>query len=84
MEQTNLAAVILRLARRELTAGQFDGDNGSLTEEEAIKLADWLQPVSSLNAWRQIHLGPNSAGLKSNNRSTKARAPGRCETLRRR
>jgi hypothetical protein len=59
IERTNLAAAIRRLARLGLVSGQFE-QNGQLTNEQAINLADWLQRESSIIAWRSIFSTPVS------------------------
>jgi hypothetical protein len=51
MEQTNLAAAILQCAG----ARQVERCD-RLTNEEAIKLVDWLQYESPMSAWRNISL----------------------------
>jgi hypothetical protein len=55
MEQTNLAAAILRCASSGPVKAQLE-PGGHLTNEDAINLADWLQCEPSLNAWRRIYL----------------------------
>jgi hypothetical protein len=55
MEQTNLAAAILRCAGSGSVKAQLEpGEH--LTNEDAINLADWLQCEPPLNAWRRIYL----------------------------
>jgi hypothetical protein len=55
MEQTNLAAAILRCASSGPVKAQLE-PGGYLTNEDAINLADWLQCEPPLNAWRRIYL----------------------------
>jgi hypothetical protein len=55
MEQTNLAAAILRFASSEPVKALLE-PGGRLTNEDAINLADWLQCEPPLNAWRRIYL----------------------------
>jgi hypothetical protein len=59
MEQTNLAAEILRCADSRISTRKPEGLT-ELTHESAIDLADWLQRESSINAWRSIRLTPAS------------------------
>jgi hypothetical protein len=64
MDETNLAAAILGFAKQRLAERDYDNtDHESLTGEEAIELAAWLQAQSSLNTWRHIQLSPNSDDL---------------------
>jgi hypothetical protein len=65
MEQTNLAAAILRCAssgpiqqQPERGAHLINGEH--LTNEEAIRLADWLRCEPSINAWRRIYVSQTS------------------------
>jgi hypothetical protein len=55
MEQTNLAAAILRCVVSGPVEGRL-GESERLTNEDAINLADWLQSKSSISAWRNIYL----------------------------
>jgi hypothetical protein len=57
MEQTNLAAAILRCAGSGLVRERLE-KVGDLTNEEAVNLADWLRCESSIKAWRGIYLTP--------------------------
>jgi hypothetical protein len=59
MEQTNLAAEILRCADSWISRRNPEGLT-ELTHESAIDLADWLQRESPINAWRSIRLTPAS------------------------
>jgi len=59
MEQTNLAAAILRWAGSEALPEQLEWPE-HLTREDAINLADWLRCDSSIHAWRTIYLAPAS------------------------
>jgi hypothetical protein len=63
MEQTNLAAAILRCASSGLVKTQLER-GGHLTNEEALNLADWLQCEPPLNAWRRIYLMQISDSLR--------------------
>jgi len=67
MEQTNLAAAILRIVRRRLDDQQTEA-NETLSDEEAIELAGWLQSEPSLSSWRQIYVNSNSARAKPGHR----------------
>jgi hypothetical protein len=59
MEQTNLAAAILRCATSGPAQGQPEQgkrrSNGEhLSNEDAIRLADWLRCEPSINLWRRL------------------------------
>jgi hypothetical protein len=60
MNHNNLAAAILQCASLGSVLEQHDGEylikGEHFTNEEAIKLADWLRCESSMNAWRSIYL----------------------------
>lgn len=65
MEQTNLAAAILRCAssgpiERQPEQAEYLIFAEQLTNEEAIRLADWLRCEPSINAWRRIYLSQTS------------------------
>jgi hypothetical protein len=57
MEQTNLAAEILRCADSRSSPRKAEG-HYELTHESVLDLADWLQRESSINAWRSICVAP--------------------------
>ncbi len=63
MEQTNLAAAILRCSSSRLIKAQLERD-GHLTNEDALSLADWLRCESPLNVWRRIYLIQISDSLR--------------------
>jgi hypothetical protein len=63
MEQTNLAAAILRCVSSGPVHAQLE-QGEHLTNETAINLADWLRCEPPINAWRRLYLTQTSDSLR--------------------
>ena len=65
MGQSNLAAAILGCAGS--TVAWEPKQSCNLTNEEAIRLADWLHGDSLMDEWRDIYLMPAPSELEPAN-----------------